>query len=466
MKNFFENPSNYEIQKNNQNNKYIKIKSLISGQQDLYIDGNNLDKLIKTIDLAIRNAVLNYGLLPKNMLKLAVISGAGIAGLAASLELIRKGYKVVIAEKRNDFNRFNIINLDIDAQHFLNKFGLLAEFEREVAGKIKLHKYVLTTAKGMEQMGPPSDVSNLQANDIPFSPELFNKLFTNDGVYSVKIKELQNFLAKKALDMGAYIYGNVESNISRASLDDKKVKIKIKGQYSEIDLQPDLFLISEGTHSTTADKFGMKYQEIKNNCTGENWIFGNMQYNGSETFVVSVIDISGDRLEIANIIFNAKVHEINIAVTASANINQKSIKERILNTVKKVLELENIHENLELISVVEAPVDIKNEKRVKFSNGNVFCIGDTAGHSSPLAGMGGTLGLTLVPATINKLVEDIENNNPNLHVNFHTYSNAYVDRWINKSVGIKNRCIGMFDANKKFSNPQEQEQIINLQQRS
>jgi 2-polyprenyl-6-methoxyphenol hydroxylase-like FAD-dependent oxidoreductase len=75
--------------------------------------------------------------------KLALISGAGIAGLAASFELVARGYKVVIVEKRDTFDRFNVINIDVEAQRFLKKFGLFDEFETSIAARIKEHRYIL-----------------------------------------------------------------------------------------------------------------------------------------------------------------------------------------------------------------------------------------------------------------------------------------------------------------------------------
>jgi len=442
MNTFFESNTNQQMLANNNVNRIIRIKNLIPGLPDFYIDSERLAELLNYINLSVKTAILNFGLLPQNLQKLAVISGAGIAGLAASLVLIRNGYKVVIAEKRDAFTRFNIINLDIDVQRFLKKFNLLEEFERDVAGKIKFHKYMLSTSEGMQHLGT-TDVSTLEESKIPFAPEFFEKLFNEDGFYSVKILDIQNFLAKKALDAGVHIFGNVEIGARPDSN-----QIKIKRFYDEIELNPSLLLIAEGAHSTTANQLGMEsYQEI-NECSGESWIFGNIVYNGNETFVVSVIDTSHKNLEIANIIFNAKVHKVNVAITAKKCMSPESISEKILNIARQVFALQNIEEEPQLISVVSAPVNIVNEKRYHYSRNRSFCIGDAAGHSSPLAGMGGTLGLTLVPATVEKLIEDSEAKSKATHVDFNKYSDGYVSRWIGKSANIKRRCLGIFTDNK------------------
>src|SRR5258708_4090467 len=72
--------------------------------------------------------------------KTALITGAGIAGLAAAFELHEKGFHVVIAEKRSDFARFNVINFNKEVQEFLKKFNLLEEFEASVAARIHDHQ--------------------------------------------------------------------------------------------------------------------------------------------------------------------------------------------------------------------------------------------------------------------------------------------------------------------------------------
>ncbi|MBM3208539.1 MAG: hypothetical protein FJZ57_08090, partial [Chlamydiae bacterium] len=99
--------------------------------------------LCHAIDLRITEIALNCGLYFRPAKPLALISGAGIAGLAASFELRARGFNVVIAEKRQCFSRFNVINLNVETQVFLKRFKLLEKFEKHVAARIKEHRYVL-----------------------------------------------------------------------------------------------------------------------------------------------------------------------------------------------------------------------------------------------------------------------------------------------------------------------------------
>lgn len=436
----------------------INRQDLIDGQAPASVNHHEFAALVKAIELCITFSALDSALYFKTPRELALISGAGIAGLAAAFELLAKGFKVLIAEKRSSFDRFNIINLDVETQRFLKKFGLLDEFEKTVAGRIKEHKIVLTEEKGMQHLGS-SDVSQLQPSALPFEPEFFNDFFNKDGIYSVRIKDLQTFLAQKLLDAGAHLLGKVELEVLARTPTGGVSEIQLAGKDSLFNpsvLQPKLLFMAEGAHSTTAKQLGMETIEVKNECSGENWIFGNFKYCGKESFVVSLIDTSEGSLEIANIIFNAKIGEVNVAVTSKNTLSQKHIEERILGIVSRVFSFQGLGEPPQsLMAAVKEPVHVSNEKRVSYSKGNVYCIGDTAGHSSPLAGMGGTLGLTLVPRTIEQLLNDSLKQPENMHAIFHRFTEGYTSRWIAKSQTVKQHCLSFFKSKTCAANTEE-----------
>lgn len=401
--------------------------------------------LCHAVDLRLTAAALNRGLYFRPAKPLAVISGAGIAGLAASFELRARGFNVVIAEKRKNFSRFNVINLSIETESFLKKFNLLEKFEKFVAARIKEHRYVVIEKSKSAKRLAISDVTGIRFDEsISFEPKNFNKLFNQDGVYSVPIGMLQTFLAENALENGVNIFGDVAVRILSRTRSGGVSKIEV----TDRTLQPDLFFIAEGAHSTTARQLGMKTRRVDNACTGENWIFGNMTYSGKDTFVVSLIDASEKTLQIANVIFNAKSKVINIAVTSAKDVSEEGIREQILHTAHQVFAqgafpLEPMQSAV--LTTVPKPVQVINQTSASFSMGNVFCIGDASGSSSPLAGLGGTLGLTLIPCTVRQLLNDYEKRSKDIHKNFKTFSSAYTSRWMQKSEGIKGVCISIFD---------------------
>jgi 2-polyprenyl-6-methoxyphenol hydroxylase-like FAD-dependent oxidoreductase len=431
--------ANYAIGKNTLE-VFKKLRGLVDH------DHKRIKMLCNACNFRITAAALNCGLYFRASQPLAVISGAGIAGLAASFELCARGFNVVIVEKRKNFSRFNVINLNVETQVFLKKFNLLEKFEKFVAARIKEHRYVLVEKSKSAGRLALSDVSGLRLDEsVSFEPKNFNKLFDQDGIYSVPIGILQTFLAENALEAGVNIFGDSTVRILSRTQAKGVSKVQITVDRT---LQPDLFFIAEGAHSTTARQLGMRTRKITNACTGENWIFGNMTYSGKETFVVSVIDVSEKTLPIANVIFNAKSQVINIAVTSDKEVQENNIREQIIQTAHQVFNqrafpLEEMHSAL--LTTVSKPVHVINRTSSPFSMGNVFCIGDSAGSSSPLAGLGGTLGLTLVPLTIRQLLDDYEVQSRDIHKNFNEFSEAYTYRWIQKSANIKRFCTSIFD---------------------
>jgi 2-polyprenyl-6-methoxyphenol hydroxylase-like FAD-dependent oxidoreductase len=406
----------------------------------------SIKMLCNAVELRITAAALSSGLYFRALKPLALISGAGIAGLAASFELRAKGFNVVIAEKRKNFSRFNIVNLNVETQVFLKRFNLLEKFEKFVAPRIKEHRYVLIEKDKSTRRLALSDVSGVQLDEsVSFKPKNFNKLFDQDGIYSVPIGLLQAFLSKNALEAGVNIFGDATVRILSRTQVGGVSKVQITADRA---LQPDLFFIAEGAHSTTAGELGMRTRKVINACTGENWIFGNMTYSGKETFVVSLIDASEKTLRLANVIFNAKRQVINVAVTSDKDVNEDSIREQVLRTahqvfVQKAFPLEEMHSVL--LTAVPKPVHVINRISSPFSIGNVFCIGDSSGSSSPLAGLGGTLSLTLVPLTVRQLLDDYEKQSSRIYENFNEFSEGYTTRWIQKSEAIKKFCISIFD---------------------
>lgn len=383
------------------------------------------------VDCYITKAAVNRSLNFRVSSPLAVISGAGLAGLAASFELRARGFKVIFFEKRpkqEAFSRFNVINLKIETQIFLKKFNLLEKFENEVASKIKEHRYALIKKDNSLKYLPASDVSQLRLDE---SIKDINKFFDQDGVYSVPIGSLQRFLAEKALEAGVNIFGE-EGRIVSHSL--KKGVSKVQVTVHQV-VRPDLFFIAEGAHSKSREQLDIKTREIKTRCTGENWIFGNLPYSGEETFVVSLIGAS----KIANVIFNAKSGVVNIGLTS----DKEGIREQILRIARLVFDFED-HVP---VTTVSKPVHIINRIAMPCSIGNAYCIGDSLCSSSPLAGDGGTIALTGVPLIVSRLLDDYESKSRRMHENFHEISNAFASKWIQKSDDVKKFCMSQSDEN-------------------
>ncbi len=382
--------------------------------------------------------------------ELAVVIGAGIAGLATALELRAHGFKVIIAEKRGGFSRSNIVNLNVPVQHFLKKFGLLKEFE-ECAVRIKTHTLAIIKKNGDPDLIISTGGENLP--EIPEDPEDFHLLFKEDGLYSIRIKDLQEFLAKKALEIGVRMLGNVEADIVQRTPDGGVAKVQISGKGNRncpVTFRPDLFFVTDGAHSPTAERLGIKSETSENECSNERWVFANIKAPINTTRVVSIVNTSGEILEIANVIFNAKAGEINVAVTLPKTISEHQIPALIQKTANLALTIENNGQILPSVAITPAvprPVTIQNERRVISSMSNIVFAGDAAGHSSPLAGLGATLCLTLFATAVEGLLNDRKKQPLEMHSKYGKLVKAVTETWFDKSKLVKKFCILQFYQN-------------------
>jgi len=373
---------------------------------------------------------------------LAVISGAGIAGVAASLELREQGYDVVLVEMRKKFTRHNVINFNVGVQAFLKRHNLVEEFEKsEVAkvGRITKHKYIVIDKAGSVNPLFENDVSGLFLQEtFSYKSEELDGLFEKDGIYSAKICDLQEFLVDHARKKGVNIITGERVRFTPYMPEDRKEGVK-EVVVNGTTLHPDLFFIAEGAHSTTARDLGLNSKTVVNVCSGENWVFGNMPYDGDETFVVSVIDTSEKVLRIANVIFNARSKVVNIALTIDDEIDLAECKTQMQKIAQRVFEyiFPAVKMRTEELVPLQDPTKVENRIQEQFSKGNVFVLGDTAGNSSPLAGLGGSLGLTLYPYAVSQLLNDLKHCPLNMHKNFNDCLVATVNRWMNKSAAIK-----------------------------
>jgi len=426
----------------------------ITSNTEKFIPNNGSYKISNLVGNAKMASLGQY-----NGRKIALISGAGIAGLAAAFELNAKGFAVIIAEKRSDFSRFNSINLNVETQAFLRKFNLLEEFETSVAARIKDHQIVVF-GKEKAQLITTSDVSKLKfEGPLNKDPIIIKNLFKEEGIYNVQIKDLQAFLAQKAAKLGIQILSESEIKILNPIGEERVSKIEItqkNNSSSPLIIEPDLFFIAEGAHSTSVQQLGMSndLNDVVNNaCSNENWIFGKLKYHGDQTFVISMIITSQKTLQIANAMFNTKNQIVNVAMTSDENLNQEDINRLILDIAQKAFNYRGITESLEILETVKKPIRITNRIASLCSRGNVFRIGDAVGHSSPLAGLGSTLGLTLVPYTVEQLIDDYQKGSKEneLHSNFKMHSQAYVNKWIDKAQFVKGVIQGIFEKNKSLA---------------
>lgn len=429
-----------------------RLRDSINSESFNSVHRDNTISLSNAVDGYLNRKSINNTLRFRVNKPLAVINGGSLSGLAASIVLSDRFNTVVLEKRRGPYTRENVINYYGSIQFFLNQYGLLEEFEETVAARISHHNYLLFDKSGMARSLAVSDVSHLKSGDFfPFTTEKSKEMCKHDGIYSAPIKDVEEFLVKKAAERGVKILkGATVDAFSQDEEGKYEVRVTTDLVCNDHTLEPDLFFIAEGAHSKS---LGSKQKVVKHPCNGENWIFGNMRYSGKKTFVISVIDTSEKDLQIANLIFNAQIGVVNIAVTSNEKMSEDEIQNRILKTAKQVFTQSVFpveDATLELLTTCKRPVHVQN-KILSRSSGDPFGLGDTTVVSSPLAGAGGSLALAVDTKIVDQLAQDYLEKSKGLDTNYEQAVAAKAQIWMGKSADVKSFCVNIFNKEHNLS---------------
>jgi hypothetical protein len=335
-----------------------------------------------------------------------VVSGAGIAGLITALTMRQQGHEVVVFEKRESFTRDNVINLAAEVQLSLDHLGLLEAFEAQVAARIERHiiiqlipdtqhlamefgsslRLLRSVSPHLDRMLQPrqpyrvqvidsgKDMASVAANEVPIE-----HFFKEDGIYSVRIADVQNFLARACRERGViFASGSLDSLLSS-----DKVRLISFLHIADGNLlslkQGNLLFVSEGAHprsDAVAEEVVL--------ADPEKWVFANYATAVKQTMVVSIIDSRNPTLGIGNVIFNSHLKTINVAALDNG---QEDLTYEYLNIAKS-------HVGLEEISMHGTPESVRVVPQMRTGKyDNVILIGDSLVSGSPLAGLGGTIAI-------------------------------------------------------------------------
>jgi flavin-dependent dehydrogenase len=376
--------------------------------------------------------------------------GAGPAGLIGALVLEQEGFEVIVLEKRSgDFNRLNKVNLKGESESVLNQLNLLRQFQAEVGTQFQRHDY-FRLFNNQEEKFHTEVVESLAGtfeNEISFETTDSKDRFKADGLYTVTIAEFEQFLAKAAISRGVSIVTDIElaQLIERSDTQSKGIFARQKNQ-QERTFFPHLILLADGSNGETGSLRYRVFSESNSPhpCHGEKWIFGNVDYLGSnEAFVSVLLDYSNEHFtRAANVIFEPKHKEVNVAVLIERDdISPSEIKEIIESTADRAFAMNKIPGKAKA-KFTSSVVSIVNKVAHKFTMGdNVIIAGDRAGVSSPLAGLGATLAVTSYPYGIRKVAQAIQRESiDGIRQSLSDYNEqtkAYVYEWLEKSATIK-----------------------------
>jgi 2-polyprenyl-6-methoxyphenol hydroxylase-like FAD-dependent oxidoreductase len=370
----------------------------------------------------------------------AIVVGAGVAGLMSALQLEKEGYRVAVIEKRSlQFSRQNVVNITMDIDSELHKLGLLDKFVKEVAQPLEFQRLSVTQEGHKILAGERfltldvNEVGKL-AHDLDLAFEVENlrppadnsavkNVLGKAGVYSIPIAQFQAFLAHCAEAKKIPIMPFVEAEFphlpARDSHNDQPIEVSLQNEGNQLAIKADLVVLADGASGQTLREYFPMIEQANHPCAGEGWVFGNFAYYGNKGFVSSILEYEkadhgkpkNQIKKMINAIFNGKYQILNIAVhVPCSEMTQDQIKATLIQAAGLVFECERGHSTIELGDLG----DLKdfNPRVVKIVNGfvehptafdRIILVGDRAGTSSPLAGLGASTAATTTPFAVRKL---------------------------------------------------------------
>lgn len=385
-----------------------------------------------------------------NNTQLAVVVGAGPAGLMGALVLKQEGFDVIVLEKRSgDFNRLNRVNLKAESESELARLGLLEEFRTKIGTPLKRHDYYRLFEFQEEAFHEELVESLIGRFEKPltFEPEDADQRFNEDGLYTITIAEFEQFLANAAIERGVSIVTDLlEVQVTDQTASQSKGITARHKNGKQKELLPDLIVLADGANGNTR-KGGYRnfsHPGAPHPCHGEKWVFGNVSYLGQlEAFVTVMLDYSNEKfIKMANVIFEPRHQELNIAVSVeNEDLSPSAIREMIKSTANRAFAIHGIQEPAR-VRFTSNVVSITNKAVDQHSIGdNVILVGDRAGVSSPLAGLGATLATTSYPYGIRIVAQALKTGDKNAisqALSFYNHqSNTYVYKWLKTSARVK-----------------------------
>jgi 2-polyprenyl-6-methoxyphenol hydroxylase-like FAD-dependent oxidoreductase len=333
---------------------------------------------------------------PTDGRKEAVVVGGGPAGLMSALVLEREGFHVVVFEKRPPkYTRLNILSLKIDSEAMLQELGLLEEFRQKVGTPV-------TARRLLEMRGTPENPTFQVIADEPishggpvpksdFSVENIPERFKTGAQYFVVTAKFESFLANKARDRGIDIINDATVQVEKrggsysasARQGDRSIHIE----------NPDMVVLADGGKGGTSSELKPVVEHKDHPSEGERWVFGDVQYSGATGFNTGLIDNTDpSQPRLINVNFDARHKRAGVTVSVSEEPTSKDeIAKIIHHYAEKVYQAENLHEDPKILYTNDSSVMIHNYSSAQFIDRNLISVGDRAGASSPISGMGVTL---------------------------------------------------------------------------
>ena len=359
---------------------------------------------------------------------LAIVSGAGPAGLVAAATLKQKGYEVIVTDKRNAFTRMNLVNINPDALHYFKKIGVLDDVKKAASNHTK-HNYRLR--QDMRQASIYEEKVELLLEQInpeyAYTPEAIENGFNKPSILALSIADFQECLYDFNKKLGVHFLTETTMDVQFDS--DKAGCVTLhKDKASRTLGKPALIVVAEGAGSTTvAQHIGW----MKTERPDETWLVSNRSVNSTSSFTgyELVLDEEAKLAKVTVGIFAEKCEEVGV----SQFVRTSKTDDLAAYGAEETLHLCQIFGQNAGDCSGNTHYFTSQEKYAKayYKGNNLIVIGDAAATSSPIAGLGFSLSVSAHAWALSQLLEA-----DSLEAGLSDYEEnvkAAVRRWISKS---------------------------------
>lgn len=357
--------------------------------------------------------------------KVAVVLGAGPAGLLASLLLEQNGYFVVLIEQRDQFSRHNTVSTQPETLPMLRRLGVLEEFKKTAIFSKEFHGFIEGGSQVIGLQGTfMGDLEHVNYS-LPMPKALNPELWPH---YAIEISRLQVMLSEKAILSENIVLlhgkGEILLDESDRKLNSLRFISSVKDFSGFVIDKPDLILVAEGAHSTSRDQ-QLKipfYPTVLDSLGGgkEYWCSGvvslegvrpNDQLFGHMSLVVNPpagLAVWGVfRPEYNDLFLNGQASEKEKPYSDVEDCLQQNAywilkhEDGFLKT-----KLPESAKQLRVVQEKSSKFELTLKMADRFYSGrNTVLLGDSAGNGSPRGGLGWNLVSTVYMDALEKLVQ-------------------------------------------------------------
>ena len=383
--------------------------------------------------------------------KVAVILGAGPAGLLSAIKVHNSGHfdLVVVVEKRNFYSRFNTICLKPEGVIMLREMGLENLFKQKVAThspdfslslqeKSKEKEFIKETYQGpiksRSLKGPIDEVISYES-----LPHWTFEISKFESVFAEALKAFENIILIRG-----------EGQVSGDGTIANKILIKpADGNKTLKALTPGLIVVAEGSRSKTRNSLGISSSQTSQT---EYWCAGSISTEGllikPLNHISTISDRINDSFDVSYSVFKKESEELFLChrVPKKLDNSVESLSQCLREGAKKILEKESkllspvadLSKGFLITKLINYPIVLQPSVSNSFTFGaNLILIGDCAGNGSPLGGLGFSLVSSLYMQALTDLFDNFRlENRKEAFEDYEDYVSDIVNFW-HESLGAR-----------------------------